>query len=128
LTCQHEIPIKSRPLPFAKVGIEVAPLPDGDSDLARLPNGHSARVSFCRFAQKSLLFVVITAQSSKAEYRFSLNADLDAKAGTKCSVPRKEWPGARGIWRFVFENGNNSPLVSPNVNPMEITSAIDLEL
>ena len=69
----------------------------GNSELARLPDGHSVGVSFCRFAQKPLLFVVITAQSSKAEYRFSLNADLNAKAGIKCSVSRTEWPGATGI-------------------------------
>ena len=69
----------------------------GNSGLARLPIGRSAGMSFCRFAQKSLLFVVISAQSSKAEYRFSLNADLNAKAGIKCSVSRTEWPGATGI-------------------------------
>ena len=37
-------------------------------------------MSSCRFAQKSLLFVVITAQSRKAEHRFSLNADLGIQA------------------------------------------------
>jgi hypothetical protein len=68
-----------------------------DGELARFPSGHSAVMSSCRFAQKSLLFMVLIAQSSKAGHRFTQNTDLDAKAETKRSVPRPDWSGARRI-------------------------------